>query len=86
MGSSLCRNYSIERDSPYMGKTFQVQDMRRWAALIRDLKGEKSRLVAFIILFVKFLEQTSFGMYLYVKKVVIELIWTVFNIVLHVFI
>ena len=51
-----------------MGKTFQVQDKHRWVALIRDCKGEESRLMAFIILFVNFLEQTSFGMYLYVKE------------------
>ena len=51
-----------------MGKTFQVQDIRRWAALIRDCKGEENRLMALIILFVNFLEQTSFGMYLFVKE------------------
>ena len=68
MGSSLCRNYSTRRGSPYTGKTFQVRDIRRWVALILDHKGEESRLVAFIIIFVKFLEQTNFGMYLYVKE------------------
>ena len=51
-----------------MGKTFQVRDIHRWATLIRDRKGEESQLVPFIILFLKFLEQTSFGMYLYVKE------------------
>ena len=68
MGSSLCRNYSIGHGSPYTGKTFKVRDICRWAALIRDRKGEESRLVAFIILFVKFLKKTSFDMYLYVKE------------------
>ena len=68
MESSLCRNYSTESGSPYTGKTFQVQDICWWATLIKDYKGEESRLVAFIILFVKYLEQTSFGMYLYVKE------------------
>ena len=68
MGSSLYRNYSTGCDSPYTGKTFQVWDIRRWVALILDHKGEESRLVAFIILIVKFLEQTSFGMYIYVKE------------------
>ena len=51
-----------------MGKTFQVWDIRRWTALIRDHKGEESRLVAFITHFVKFLEQTSFDMYFYVRE------------------
>ena len=56
MVSSLCRNYSIGRGSPW------------WASLIQDLKDEESQLVTFIILFVEILEQTSFGMYLYVKE------------------
>ena len=68
MESSLCRNYSTRRGSPYMGKTFKVQDISQWVTLIRDCKGEESRLVAFIVIFVKFLEQTSFDMYLYVKE------------------
>ena len=68
MGSSLCRNYFTGCGSPYTGKTFQVRDIRRWAALIRDRKGEESRLVDFIIIFVKFLEQTNFDMYLFVKE------------------
>ena len=71
MESSLCRNYTTGHGSPYTGKTFQVRDIRWWAALIRDRKGEESGLVTFIIpffFFVKFLEQTSFCMYLYVKE------------------
>ena len=48
-------NYSTGRDSLYMKKTFQVRDIPQWAALIRDRKGEESRLVAFIIYF-KFFE------------------------------
>ena len=67
-GSSLCRNYCTRRGSPYMGKKFQVRDMQRWAALIRDCKGEESRFVSFIIFFINFLEQTSFCMYLYIKE------------------
>ena len=35
-------------------KTFQVQDMLRWTALIRGHKGEESRYVAFMIYFVNF--------------------------------
>ena len=61
-------NYSTRRGSPYTGKTFQVRDIHRWVALIRDRKGEESQPVAFIIIFVNFLEQTSFGIYLYVKS------------------
>ena len=68
MESNFCRNYSTGCGSPYTGKIFQVRDIRRWTALIRDRKGEENRLVAFIINFVKFLEQTSFDMYLYVKE------------------
>ena len=68
MRGSLYRNYFIRRGSPYMGKTFQVLDIRQWTALIRGRKGEESRLVAFMILFIKFLEQTSFDMYIYVKE------------------
>ena len=68
MGSSLCRNYSTERGSPYTGKTFQVWEILGWEALIRDGKGEESRLVDFISFFVKFLEQTCFGLYLYIKE------------------
>ena len=68
MGSKLCRDYSTGRCSPYTGKTFQMRDICRWAVLIQDHKGEEIRLVAFIILFVKFLEQTSLGMYLYLKE------------------
>ena len=41
VGSSLCRNYSTGRGSPYMGKTFQMQDMRQWTTLIRGHKGEE---------------------------------------------
>ena len=37
-------------------------------ALFRCRKGEESRLVAFITPFVKILEQTSFGMYFYVRE------------------
>ena len=51
MGSSLYRNYSTGRGSPYMEKTFKVQDIRRWAALIRDRKGEESQHVASMIYF-----------------------------------
>ena len=38
--------------------------------MLMGRKGEESRLVAFIIIFVNFffLEQTSFGMYFYVKE------------------
>ena len=60
VGSSLCRNYSTRHGSPYMGKTFQVWAISQWTALIRDCKGEESRLMAFIILFVTFLEQIVF--------------------------
>ena len=42
--------------------------MQRWAALIRDYKGEESRLVSFIIFLINFLEQISFCMYLYIKE------------------
>ena len=41
---------------------------RRWTALIRGRKGKESRLVAFITPFVKFLEQTRFVMYFYVRE------------------
>ena len=41
VGSSLCRNYSTGRGSPYMGKTFQMQDMRQWTTLIRGHKSEE---------------------------------------------
>ena len=49
-------------------KTFQVRDIRWWTVLIRGRKGEESRLMAFITHFVKFLEQTSFDMYFYVRE------------------
>ena len=51
-GSSLCRNYFVGNGSPYTGKTFQVRDLLRWTVLIRGRKGEESRPVAFIIVFV----------------------------------
>ena len=49
-------NYSTGLGLPYTGKTFKVRDICRWAALIQDCNGEESQLVAFIILFVNFLE------------------------------
>ena len=52
VGSSLCRNYSTEHGSPYMGKTYPVRDTGWWSVLIRGHKGEESRRVAFIITFV----------------------------------
>ena len=41
---------------------------RHRTTLILGRKGEESRLVAFITPFVKILEQTSFGMYFYVRE------------------
>ena len=38
--------FSTGRGSPYMGKTFQVLDIRRWTARIRGRKGEESPFVA----------------------------------------
>ena len=38
--------FSIGRGSPYMGKTFQALDIRRWTAHIRGRKGEESQIVA----------------------------------------
>ena len=40
--SSLHRNYSTGRGSPYMGKKFQVRDVRRWTAHMRGRKDEES--------------------------------------------
>ena len=54
--------------------------MRQWAALIRGRENEESPLVALQLFFCKI----SFGMLFLCKRVVIELIWTIFNIVLHV--
>ena len=39
---------------PIWDTTFQVRDTHWWTTLIRGYKGEESRLVAFIILFVIF--------------------------------
>ena len=38
--------------------TFQVQEMRRWTALMLGRKDEESQHVALKILFVKYVEQT----------------------------
>ena len=35
-------NYSTGRGSPYMGKTFQVRDVRQWKVLMRGRKDEES--------------------------------------------
>ena len=49
-------------------ETFQVRDICQWTALSQGRKDEETRLVAFITPFVKNLEQTSFGMYFYVRE------------------
>ena len=51
MGSSLCRNYSIGRDLPYIEKTFQVREVRRWMVLMWGRKDEESLYVALMIIF-----------------------------------
>ena len=38
--------FSIGCGSPYMGKTFQVLDIRRWTARIWGCKGKERRIVA----------------------------------------
>ena len=50
--------FSTGRDSPFMEKIFQVQDRHWWMALIRGRSSTESRHMAFIILFVKFVERT----------------------------
>ena len=42
-------------------KTFQVQGIHLWKTLIWGREVEESRLVAGVVLFVKTLERTSFG-------------------------
>ena len=49
---------------PVREKHFKCGIYVNGAALIQDHKSVESRLVAFIILFVKIFEQTNFGMYL----------------------
>ena len=60
MKSSLYRNYSIGRGSPYTGKNISGAGYKSMDGSHLGPKGEESRLVAFITLFVIFLEQTSF--------------------------
>ena len=53
---------------------------------VKNTRVKESRLVAFIILFLNIFGLNLFWHVPLCKRVVIELIWTVFNIVLHVFI
>ena len=61
------------------GKIFQVQDVHRWAALIRGRNCEEGQHVALINFFVKLWNNLVLicnnG-----KSVVIELLWTVLNV------
>ena len=55
------------------GKTFQVQGLHQWTALIRGQEVEESRPVADIVLFVKLWKELVLG-YAYVcNRVVIKL-------------
>ena len=68
MESSLCRNYTTGRGSPYTGKNFKCGIYVGGRLSPRVARVKKADLWLLKLLFVKFLEQTSFGMYLYVKE------------------
>ena len=61
-------NYSVGRGSPYMGKTFQMWDVRRWKVLMRGRKDEESQHVTLIILFVKSVKKTFLTCIFVVKE------------------
>ena len=66
------------------GKTFQVQGVHRWTTLIRGCNCEEGQHVALINLFVKLWNNLVLvcnnG-----KRVVIELLHTVLNVISHIF-
>ena len=60
-GNSLCRSSLYWAWLTVYEKTFQVQGIHRWTALIPGLEVEESRLVGGIVLLVKTLERIGFG-------------------------
>ena len=68
--------YSIGHYSPRCGTPFQVQGVCRETALTQGCHYEESRVVAFVLTFVKYIRTNYFDIFLCVKSIVIKLLRT----------
>ena len=66
------------------GKTFQAQGVHRWTTLFRGRNCEEEQHVAMINLFVKLWNNLVLVSNNY-KRIVIELLWTVLNVISYIF-